>query len=44
MVAVKVGVVRQYGVIAIIMNPDIMRVFVKRMKKCPIYIVLIDFN
>ncbi len=44
MIVVKIGVVRQYGVVAIAANPDIMRVFVRRMKKCPVYIVLIDFN
>ncbi len=43
-VAVKVGVVRQCGVVAITVNPDIIRVFVKRMKKYPMYIVLNDFN
>jgi len=44
MVAVKVEVVRQCGAIAIAANPDTMYALVRRMKKCPMYIVLIDFN
>ena len=43
-VVVKVGVIRQCGVMAIAANPDIIRIFVRKMKKCPMYIVLIDFN
>jgi len=44
MVVVEVEVVRQYGVVIIVVSPDIMYVFVRRMRKCPMYIVLIDFN
>ncbi len=44
MVAIKVEVVQQYNVIAIATNPDTMYAFVRKMKKCPMYIVLIDFN
>ncbi len=44
MIVVKVGVVRQCGVVAIAVNPDIICVFVRRIKKYPMYIVLIDFN
>ena len=44
MVAVKVEVVRQCGAIAIAANPDTMHVFIRRMRKCPMYIILNDFN
>ncbi len=44
MVVVEVEVVRQYGVIAIAASLDTIRVFVRKMRKCPIYIVLNDFN
>jgi len=44
MVAVKVGVVQQYSVVAIAINPDTMYTFVRRIKKCPMYIALNDFN
>jgi len=44
MVAVKVGVVRQYSAIAITVNPDIICIFIKKIRKCSMYIVLIDFS
>ncbi len=44
MVVVKVKIVRQCGVVVIAANPDTIRAFVKRIKKCPIYITLNDFN
>ena len=44
MVVVEVEVVQQYDAVAIVTNPDIIRVFIRRMKKCLMYIVLIDFN
>ena len=43
-VAVRVGVVQQCGAMVIAANPDIMCIFVRKMKKYPMYIVLIDFN
>ncbi len=43
-VVVEVGVVRQCGVVAITASLDIMYVFVRRTRKCPMYIVPIDFN
>ncbi len=42
MVAVEMGVVRQCGVMAITTSLDIIRVFIRRTRKCPMYIVLID--
>ena len=44
MVVVEVEVVRQCGVITIAASPDTIRVFVRKMRKCPMYIVLNDFN
>ncbi len=44
MVAVKVEVVQQCGVIAIAANPDTIHVLIRKMKKCPMYIILNDFN
>ncbi len=44
MVAIEVEVVRQYDVVAIAASPDTMHTFVKRMRKCLMYIVLNDFN
>ncbi len=44
MVAVEVGVVRQYGAVAIAASLDTIRAFIRRTKKCPMYIVPIDFN
>ena len=43
-VVVEVGVVRQCGVMAIAASLDTMRAFVRKTRKCPIYIVPIDFN
>ena len=39
MVVIKVGVVRQYGDVVIMANPDIMYAFVRRMRKCPMYML-----
>ena len=39
MVVVEVGVVRQYGVVTIATNPDTMYAFVRKMKKCPMYML-----
>ncbi len=44
MVAVEVEVVRQCSVVAIAASLDTIRAFVRRTKKCPMYIVPIDFN
>ncbi len=44
MIVVEVGVVRQCGAVAIAASPDTIRVFIRRMRKCLIYIILIDFN
>ncbi len=43
-VAVEVGVVRQYGAVAIVASLDTMHAFVRKTRKCPMYIVPIDFN
>ena len=44
MVAVEVEVIRQYGVITIVTSLDTMRALVRKTRKCPMYIVSIDFN
>jgi len=44
MVVIEIKVVRQCSVMTIAASPDIMRAFVKKMRKCLMYIVLIDFN
>ena len=44
MVVVEVEVVRQYDAVVIVASLDIMRVFIRRTRKCPMYIVPIDFN
>ncbi len=44
MIAVEMGVVRQCGVVAIAANLDTIRTFVRKTRKCPMYIIPIDFN
>ncbi len=44
MVVVEVEVVRQCGAVTIAMSLDTIRVFIRRTRKCPMYIVPIDFN
>ncbi len=43
-VTVEVKIVRQYGVIIITTNLDIICTFIKKTRKYPMYIVSIDFN
>ena len=43
-VAVEMGVVRQYGAMAIAASLDTMRILIRKTRKCPMYIVPIDFN
>ena len=44
MVVTEVEVIRQYDIVTIVVNPDTIYIFVKKMKKYLIYIVLIDLN
>ncbi len=44
MVVIKVRVVQQYDIVTIVASLNTMRVFVKKTKKCPMYIIPIDFN
>jgi len=44
MVVVEIEVVRQCDVMVIVANPDIIHIFIRKMRKYLIYIVLIDFN
>ncbi len=44
MVVVKIEVGRQYAVVVIAGSLNTIYALVRRIKKCPIYIVPIDFN
>ncbi len=44
MVVVEVEVVQQCSTVAIAASPDTIYTLVKKIKKCPIYIILNDFN